>query len=103
VEVPHTFGEPTTNESIRCSRALGQIVRLQVRGPEILGQTKSQSLRYIHLFESPQRLAQNSQAKYSLLAMIVTIKQVTLSMIVTIVAGFTLKHPELDPLGVVYL
>jgi hypothetical protein len=42
--------------------------------------------------------------QYSLLlAMIVTIKQVTLSMIVTIVAGFTLKHPDFDPLGVVYL
>jgi hypothetical protein len=35
--------------------------------------------------------------------MIVTIKQATLSMIVTIVAGFTLKYPEFDPLGVVYL
>jgi cytochrome b subunit of formate dehydrogenase len=30
--------------------------------------------------------------------MIVTIKQVTLSIIVTIVAGFTLKHPDLTHL-----
>jgi ABC-type glycerol-3-phosphate transport system permease component len=32
-----------------------------------------------------------AKIQYSLLAMIVTIKQVTLSIIVTIVAGFTLK------------
>jgi hypothetical protein len=50
-----------------------------------------------------QSEANSSDALPSLLAMIVTIKQVTLSIIVTIVAGFTLKHPEFDPLGVVYL
>jgi ABC-type glycerol-3-phosphate transport system permease component len=39
-----------------------------------------------------------AKIQYSLLAMIVTIKQVTLSIIVTIVAGFTLKHPDLTHL-----